>query len=470
MTLSPPAELPAALPAGPIAARLSAMQWNRFHTVIVLLFGMGWAMDAFEVTLIGNVLGALRERFQLGADAMSLILGAWFAGLMLGAAGFGYLADRYGRRRIFLASLVLYGVATLAAALAPNLAALLLLRLLAGIGVGAEYSAINAAIAELVPSRSRGRAAALVLNFWPIGSLVAALLSWLVLSALPPDLGWRVVFGFGGVIALSSAWFRRHLPESPRWLESGGRDAEALAIVAGIEAGMTSLPVPEPAPIGQRMRREGAGVMTLLRRCPARLALGAVLDFAEASGYYGLFAFLPLVVLPALHLAPARLPLFYLAGSVGALCGGLVASVLLDRWGRCATVSLFYLATALGTVGLAFATDLGAGVLMLGFALVNLLATGSWIAAYPTFSELFPTPLRASGIGASVAVGRIGAMISPFLVGTLGARSMPAALLLLAGFWLLGAATMAVWRWTGGIEASGLPLERIAPQEAAFHA
>ena len=86
-----------------MAERLSTMQWNQFHTVIVLLFGMGWAMDAFEVTLIGNVLGALREHFDLGADAMSLILGAWFAGLILGAAGFGYLADRYGRRRIFLA-------------------------------------------------------------------------------------------------------------------------------------------------------------------------------------------------------------------------------------------------------------------------------------------------------------------------------------------------------------------------------
>lgn len=149
--------------------------------------------------------------------------------------------------------------------------------------------------------------------------------------------------------------------------------------------------------------------------------------------------------------------------------GGFAASLLLDRWGRYATVSPFYLATALATVALAFATDLGTGVLMLGFALVNLLATGSWIAAYPTFSELFPTSLRASGIGASVAVGRIGAMISPFLVGAIGARSMPAALLLLAGFWFLGAATMQLWRWMDGIEASGLWLERIAP-EGIHHA
>lgn len=463
-----------AMPTEPIAMsladRLSRVGWNRFHTVVVLVFGVGWAMDAFEVTLIGNVLGALREQYHLGANAMSLLLSAWFAGLMIGATGFGYLADRYGRRRIFLASLVLYGVATLAAAFAPGFNALLLLRLLAGIGVGAEYSAINAAIAELVPSSSRGRAAALVLNFWPVGSLVAALLSWLVLSTVPADVGWRLVFGFGGLIALSSAWFRRHVPESPRWLEATGRHAEASAIVAGIEAGSTSLPPPLAVHAEHRPPRESAGLMTLLRRYPGRLALGAVLDFAEASGYYGLFAFLPIVVLPALHLTPAQLPVFYLAGGVGALLGGLAASALLDRWGRYGTVSLFYLTTALATVALACVTGLGAGVLMFGFAAVNLLATGSWIAAYPTFSELFPTSLRATGIGASVAVGRIGAMISPYLMGTIGARSMPAALLLLAGFWLLGAAAMAVWRRCGGVEAGGLSLEVIAPEEAVLHA
>ena len=453
-----------------IAARLATLRWNRFHTVIVLLFGLGWAMDAFEVTLIGNVLGALRDRFHLGANAMSLILGAWFVGLMFGAAGFGWLADRYGRRRIFLASLVLYGIATLATAFAPTLALLLVLRLIAGIGVGAEYSAINAAIAELVPSRSRGRAAAVVLNFWPLGSLAAALLAWLVLSALPPGLGWRAVFAVGGLIALSAAWLRRHLPESPRWLASTGRLAAASGLVSGIEAGLTRLPIPEPAPIRQRLRRERTALAILLTRYPTRLVLGAVLDFAEASGYYGLFAFLPLVVLPALHLAPARLPLFYIAGSIGGLCGGLAASLLLDRWGRHRTVGAFYAATALGTVAFAATTRFGAGPIMLGFALINLLATGSWIAAYPTFSELFPTSLRASGIGASVAVGRIGAMFAPFLVGTVGARSMPAALLLLAGFWLLGASAIALWHRMGGIEARGLALEAIAPEESVLHA
>jgi MFS family permease len=446
---------------------LSNLRWNRFHTAIVLLFGLGWALDAFEVTLIGNVLGALRHHFHLGSNAMSFILAAWFAGLMIGAAGFGILADRYGRRRVFLASLVLYGLATLATAFAPNLAALLILRLIAGIGVGAEYSAINAAIAELVPSRSRGRASAIVLNFWPIGSFVAALLAWLALSALPANLGWRVVFGLGGAIALSAAWFRRHLPESPRWLLDAGRPDDARAIIVGIQAGLTNIRPPVSTPIIHRVRREANSIIRLLRLYPGRLALGAALDFAEASGYYGLFAFLPIVVLPALHLPPARLPVFYLAGSVGALIGGLAAAFLLDRLGRSWTVGSFYLATALGLIGFAAITHLGAGAIMLGFAGVNLLATGSWIAAYPTFSELFPTALRATGIGASVAVGRIGAALSPFLVGYVGARSMPAALLMLAGFWAMGALAILIWRRQGGVEARGRSLEQLSPEPLA---
>lgn len=447
-----------------LLATLSEIRWNRFHTIAVLLFGLGWALDSFEVTLIGNVLGPLRQRFDLGTNAMSVILAAWFVGLMIGAVGFGALSDRFGRRRVFLASLVLYGVATLITGFAQNVTTLLALRLIAGIGVGAEYSAINAAIAELMPSRSRGRAAAIVLNFWPIGSFVAALVAWLVLSTLPPDLGWRVVFGLGGVIALSAAWFRRHLPESPRWLLRAGRGDDAASIVTGIEAGLTNVPTPRALPVLHRARREANRIGRLVRQYPGRLALGATLDFAEASGYYGLFAFLPIVVLPALHLPAARLPLFYLAGSIGAAIGGLAAAALLDRLGRSWTVGGFYLATAVGMFGFAAATSLGPGAIMAGFAIVNLLATGSWIAAYPTFSELFPTALRATGIGTSVAVGRVGAALSPFLVGYVGARSMPAALVMLALFWLLGAAAVLTWRARGGIEARGLALEQIATE------
>ncbi|MDE8342424.1 MAG: MFS transporter [Acidocella sp.] len=443
--------------------QLDSIPWNKFHRKVSMALGLGWGMDAFEVTLIGSILGVLGPLWHLSGFILSAILGAWFAGIMLGALGFGLLADRFGRRAVFLASLVIYGGATFATAFAPGIAILLLLRFVAGVGVGAEYSAVNAAIAELIPSAKRGFAASFVMNFWSVGTLFAAFLSWLLFSLLPPDFAWRVVFACGGLVALSTLWLRRTLPESPRWLLAQGREVEAQAIVAAIQRGTTCLPN-----VGMRsgkfVRVKShlvADLRALVTRHKAALALGCVLDFAEAGGYYGLFAFLPLAVLPNLHLATTALPLFYMAGSLGALLGGVIVSLLLDRLGRKPVVSFCYGATALACLGFAAAAPTGATPVIIGFVVVNMLATASWVGAYPTFSELFPTNLRASGIGISVAVGRIGALMSPFLIAYAGQTGVAAALAALAGFWAIGFLAMVVWLFAG-VEARGVSLERLS--------
>ncbi len=443
--------------------QLDSIPWNKFHRKVSMALGLGWGMDAFEVTLIGSILGVLGPLWHLSGFILSAILGAWFAGIMLGALGFGLLADRFGRRAVFLASLVIYGGATFATAFAPGIAILLLLRFVAGVGVGAEYSAVNAAIAELIPSAKRGFAASFVMNFWSVGTLFAAFLSWLLFSLLPPDFAWRGVFACGGLVALSTLWLRRTLPESPRWLLAQGREVEAQAIVAAIQRGTTCLPN-----VGMRSRKFvrvkshlAADLRALLTRHKAALALGCVLDFAEAGGYYGLFAFLPLAVLPNLHLAITALPLFYMAGSLGALLGGVIVSLLLDRLGRKPVVSFCYGATAVACLGFAAAAPTGATPVIIGFVVVNMLATASWVGAYPTFSELFPTNLRASGIGISVAVGRIGALMSPFLIAYAGQTGVAAALAVLAGFWAIGFLAMVVWLFAG-VEARGVSLERLS--------
>lgn len=442
--------------------RLDGLAWNRFHRNVSVALGLGWGMDAFEVTLIGSILGVLGPLWHLSGFELSSILGSWFAGIMLGALGFGVLADRFGRRAVFLASLMIYGLATFATAFAPGIWVLLVLRFIGGVGVGAEYSAVNAAIAELIPRAKRGFAASFVMNFWSVGTLLAALLSWLVFSLVPADFAWRVVFACGGVVALATLWLRRRLPESPRWLLGQGRVEEAEAVIAAISRGEIAIPARGPivAGAGPVRRHLLADLQVLLARHKGPLALGCVLDFAEAGGYYGLFAFLPLAVLPNLHLAATALPPFYIAGSLGALVGGVAVSLLLDRWGRKPVVSLCYGATALACLGFAAAAPAGTAAIITGFVVVNLLATASWVGAYPTFSELFPTYLRASGIGVSVAVGRIGALISPFMIAYAGRFGLAPALAVLAGFWGIGLVAMLVWSVLG-IEARGLALEQL---------
>ncbi|HEV2246051.1 MAG TPA: MFS transporter, partial [Terriglobia bacterium] len=335
-------------------------------------------------------------------------------------------------------------------------------RFLTAIGVGAEYSAVNAAIGEMIPARFRGRANAMVMNFWPVGAILAALLSLYFINLLPPSIGWRCAFGLGAIVALFTIWARRILPESPRWLLERGRREEALEVMRRIESQVShfDLTIPQAG----RAETTSAGffsqVWLLMRDHPARLALGSLLDFSEAAGYYGIFAFLPLVVLPRVNIADEKTPWFFLVGNLGAVAGGALAAVALDRAGRKWTVTLFYLLAAVSMLVMGVATlHRSAQGVLAAFVVVNFCATGSWVSAYPTFSEIFPTRLRSTGIGFSVAFGRIGAAVSPLVLVALAERvSIMDAFAALGGFYLLGAASMVPWiLW--GPEGRGKPLE-----------
>jgi MFS family permease len=200
---------------------------------------------------------------------------------------------------------------------------------------------------------------------------------------------------------------------------------------------------------------------------PGRVALGSLLDFSEAAGYYGLFAFLALFILPAVEVAPRFVPWFYLIGNLGALIGGIIAAILLDKIGRKITVPTLYVLAATGVLLLAAATRTGDWRwVLVAFTLANLFATGSWISAYPTFSEIFPTHLRSTGIGLSVAVGRTGAFLAPpALALVANAAGMLPALMLLAAFWLIGVIAMVPWCFRG-MEGKGTPLEAMVDSRA----
>jgi MFS family permease len=470
MTDHTPAPAPEAAASG-LADRLDRLPWSRTHTAILLALGAGWLFDSLEVSLFGSAVGPLGSHFHATVFEQDAILAVWLGGILVGALAGGHLADRYGRRRLFVLTLLWYAAFTVLTGVSPALGAVYVLRFLAALGVGAEYAVINAAIAELMPARIRGRAGATVMNFWPAGGILAGLLAYLLLNtlALPDGVSWRYLFVGGGLLALTVLWFRRRLPESPRWLAAHGRLAEAETVVAGLEsrsgaaAGIRT--DADRADGAHRQPAVLAALSELVRRHPGRLALGAVLDLAEAFGYYGIFALLSVVVLPEAHIAHARVPFFYILGNLGALAGGLAMAVFLDRAGRHRTVAASYLLAALGVGLLAWATSSGSGTwVTLAFMAASGFATAAWTSAYPTFTELFPTRLRAAGVGTSVAIGRIGAVVGTLSLPSLAtAMGATASYLLVVAFWIAGAAAIGVFHRRGGIEAATRPLETLAP-------
>ncbi|HET9690494.1 MAG TPA: MFS transporter [Acidimicrobiales bacterium] len=461
--MSSSAASPATGPGGSIGERLDRLAWSSRHTTILVALGAGWLFDSFEVQMFSSAVGPLGDHFHASVTARDAVLAVWLGGILVGALAGGRLADRFGRRRLFVATLLWYTTFTVLTGLAPDLAAVYGLRALAALGVGAEYAIVNSAIAEFMPARVRGKANAAVMNFWPLGAIAAGLVAYFVLDtlALSSATSWRYMFVLGGLVALVVLVFRRRIPESPRWLAAQGRMAEAEAIVAALE-GARSVPagatfpadVETPVPLGAALRE-------LVVRYPGRLALGAALDLAEAFGYYGIFAVLSVVVLAQVHISEQAIPLFYIVGNVGGLAGGLVMTSVFDRLGRRATVAIFYAAAAGGVGLLAAATATGSAAwVTVAFVVGNAAATAAWTSAYPTFTELFPTHLRGAGVGASVAVGRIGAIVGtlvlPSIAKNVGATT---SYLLVVAFWLVGVAAMGIFSLRGGLEGARRPLE-----------
>jgi MFS family permease len=451
-----------------VTRRLDVLHWSRFHTLATAVLGIGWLLDAFEVNIVGSVLGVIQTVFHLDANQASWVVSIWLIGIMFGAFVFGYLADRFGRKRLFIATLLMYSFFTILTALSPNYVFLMIFRFLTAIGVGAEYTAINSAISEFIPPRNRGRINGLVMNFWPVGAMLAALVNLFFINLLAPEIGWRIGFAFGAIAALFVVWMRRSIPESPRWLLTKGRRQEAEQVVHSIEArsGQPEQPPLEAIAVdAQPTQPFFSQVKELVTRYPGRLALGCLLDLSEAFGYYGMFTFLALAVLPAVNIPATQIPWFYFLGNVGALLGGLTMLSVIDRLGRKITVPSFYVLAAVTALLLAPATKTGSGlIVLLAFMIANFFATGAWTSAYPTFSEFFPTHLRSTGVGLSVAVGRTGAIFSgPLLIAIFqGPTGITGALVTIAALWMVGAIAMIPWYFRG-IEGAGTPLEKMVP-------
>jgi MFS family permease len=460
-----------------IPARLDRLPWGRFHTLVVVALGITWILDGLEVTLAGTVSGALKASpvLQFSNADVGLAGSAYLAGAVLGALFFGWLTDRLGRKKLFFITLAVYLVATAATAFSWNLWSFMLFRFLTGAGIGGEYAAINSTIQELVPARVRGWTD-LVINgsFW-IGAALGALGAVVLLdpAVLAPDHGWRAAFLIGAVLALVIFFMRLWLPESPRWLMTHGRAAEAEAIVAEIEQGLRAqghaIP-PGPFPRVRLLARRATPLRqvahTLLHLHRPRTAVGLSLMTAQAFFYNAIFFTYALVLTDFYGIPANQVGWYILPFAAGNVLGPLLLGRLFDTVGRKPMIAFTYIMSGLllAASGWLFARGLlSAETQTVAWMVIFFFASAAASSAYLTVSETFPLEVRALAIAFFYAVGTgIGGIVGPWLFGVLidtGSRAS------LFGGYLLGAALMiaaglVVLRW--GIAAERKPLEAVA--------
>jgi MFS family permease len=443
-----------------IPARMDRLPWSRWHWLVVTALGITWVLDGLEVTIVGVISSVLTKPETLGLSKsfIGAVGGAYVAGNVVGAFGFGYLTDRLGRKRLFTVTLSLYLVATVLTAFSWNGASFLLFRFFTGAGIGGEYSAINSATEELNPARVRGRVELAINGSWWLGTLIGAASSVVLLNTnlFPVDLGWRLAFAIGAVLGVGIILIRRLLPESPRWLMTHGRVDEAADVVSDIEeevkedTGVEHLDEPEGS-IELTTRnhtsvREIASIM--FREHGRRTVLGVALMVGQTFLYNAVFFTFALTLSTFFGVADQNVGWYMMAFAVGNVAGPLVLGPLFDVVGRRPMITLSYFASAIGVacVGLLFnAGSFNALTLTIALSIVFFFASAGSSAGYLTVSEVFPLEIRANAIAFFYAIGSaLGGIVGPLLFAILIQTGDPAKVMI--GY-LVGGAVMAV----GGI-------------------
>ena len=458
-------------------ARLDSLPWSRFHTLVVVALGVTWILDGLEVTLVGALSPAIAApgALALSATQVGLSASVYLAGAIAGALTFGWLTDRYGRKKLFTTTVAVYVVATLCTGLSWSFSSFALFRFMTGFGIGGEYGAVNSAIQELIPARRRG-VTDLIVNgtFW-LGAALGALGSIVALdpALVAPEHGWRAAFIVGGALGVVVLALRRYVPESPRWLMTHGRVEEADAIVADIERRVGRTPAERAFAYPKIALRVGEPLSwftighTILVRWRSRAVLNVTLMATQAFCYNALFFTYALVLTRFYDVAPERVGWFLLPFALGNLCGPLLLGPLFDSWGRKPMICATY--------GLAGVLMAGAGALFAQGALSAAEQTAAWTiifffasagasAAYLTIGESFPLEIRAVAISLFYAFGvLIGGVAGPVAFGALienGSRgAITIGYMFAAALMLLGAAT----EWRLGIASERKSLEEVTP-------
>ncbi|WP_406857920.1 MFS transporter [Alsobacter sp. KACC 23698] len=460
-----------------IPSRLDRLPWGRFHKLVIAALGVTWILDGLEVTLAGSLAGALKESptLHLTNTDIGLASSAYLAGAVLGALFFGWLTDRLGRKKLFFITLFLYLIATAASAFSWDVWSFCFFRFLTGAGIGGEYTAINSTIQELLPARVRGWSDLCINGSFWIGAALGAAGSVVVLdpAIFGVDTGWRVAFFIGAVLGLVILFMRLWIPESPRWLMTHGRAAEAEAVVAGIEErfreeGHDLAPGPFPkARLRARSHTPLAEVFrTIFHVHRSRAMVGLAMMAAQAFFYNAIFFTYALVLTDFYAVPSDQIGLYILPFALGNFLGPLLLGRLFDTVGRRPMIVFTYVASGvlLAISGYLFQQNLLTAVtLTMCWVVVFFFASAAASSAYLTVSETFPLEIRALAIAVFYAVGTgIGGVAGPAVFGHLvqsGSRDTVFAGYVF-GSVLMIAAAVVVWMW--GVAAERKSLEAVA--------
>jgi MFS family permease len=459
-----------------VPARLDRLPWSRWHWLVVLALGATWILDGLEVTLAGSLGGILTHRETLGLTDAQVGASAtvYLAGAVCGALLFGYGTDRLGRKKLFFVTVSVYLVGTALTAFSWNFVSFAVFRALTGAGIGGEYAAINSAIDELIPARVRGRVALTINGSYWVGAALGSTATLVLLDTryLPVWLGWRCAFGIGAILGLTVIFFRRWIPESPRWLMIHGRHHEAEQIVANVErdiVGGATLPALDRPATRIRTRTHtplGEIWNAIVHEHRRRSILGFVLMLTQAFFYNAIFFTYGLVLMRFYKVPANNVGGYLLPFALGNVLGPLLLGHLFDTIGRKTMITATYIISGVLltlTGWLFYAGVLTAQTQTLAWSVIFFVASAAASSAYLTVSEIFPLEIRALAIAIFYAIGTLtGGVGAPLLfgwiIGTGSSAGLFAGYLVAAVLMLIGGIFEA---WLG-IAAERRPLEHIA--------
>jgi MFS family permease len=417
-----------------IPFRLDRLPWSRFHLLVVVGLGITWILDGLEVTIVGSLGPALQseQTLHLSSSDLGSVASFYVMGAVIGALGFGWLTDRFGRRLVFYVTLITYLAGVLLSAFAWSYLSFACFRFLTGLGIGGEYAAVNSAIDELIPAKFRGRVDLIVNGSFWIGAAFGALVIPVLLdqNLLAVNVGWRLGFGIGAVLGTTILFLRRFVPESPRWLVTHCRDQEAEKTVAEIEqdvAASSGRALPATSDSLKVHPRKVFGpemiFSAMLGKYRERSVLALALMIAQSFLYNSVFFTYGLILSHFYQVPSERVGLYILPLAIGNFCGPLLLGSLFDTVGRKKMIAGTFALS--GALLFATANLFGKGMLTattqtMAWSAIFFFASAASSSAYLTASEIFPLETRALAIACFYALGTaIGGSLSPALFGRL---------------------------------------------------